>query len=138
LDHNKFIARRFIEEVWGKGDLELANKIIASDFVDHMPLPGQAPGRAGHNDVLGMVHAAFPNREITLTGLIAEGDRVVDFWTFRATHLGDFMGVPGTGKRVEFNGIDITRVVDGQIAEMWHVEELLFILHQIGAVPVPA
>ena len=64
--------------------------------------------------------------------VMADGDHAVDFWTFRATHLGEFNGLAPTGRRVEFNGIDVVKVRDGRIAEIWHVEDMARMLDQLG------
>jgi hypothetical protein len=37
---NKAIVRRFLEEVVNKGNQTVADELVASDFIDHNPLPG--------------------------------------------------------------------------------------------------
>jgi predicted ester cyclase len=70
----------------------------------------------------------------TIEDLIAEGDKVVARWRSRATHRGDYMGIPPTGKEVEFTGISVYRIEEGKIAESWTVEDQLGLMRQIGAV----
>ncbi len=56
----------------------------------------------------------------------------------RGRHTGDLLGVPPSGKPFTLQGIDIVRVQGGKIAETWHLEDILGLLQQIGAIPVPA
>ncbi len=124
--------RRNIEELFAAGNTDLIPEIYAPDVVDHNPVPGQRSGHDGLRDVLAAFHEAFPDQEMELHGTLADGDFGVDFWTFRATHLASLDGSPPTGKRVEFSGIDVARVVDGRISEIWHVEDMAAMWHQIN------
>jgi predicted ester cyclase/limonene-1,2-epoxide hydrolase len=94
---NKVVARRFGEEVWGRGDVQAAEEMLAEDFIEHNPVPGQGPGREGHRQVLKVWRAAFPDLTITVDDLLADGDRVGLRWTAHATHRGELMGMPATG-----------------------------------------
>jgi predicted ester cyclase len=69
--------------------------------------------------------------------LIAEEDKVVARWWSRATHRGDYMGIPPTGKEVEFTGISFYRIEGGKIAESWTIEDELGLMRQIAVVPEP-
>ena len=66
---------------------------------------------------------------------IAEGDKVVGHWTMEATNSGPMMGMPASGKPVKMDGIDITRWQNGKLVEMWHIEDIMAMMQQIGAVP---
>jgi predicted ester cyclase len=79
----------------------------------------------------------FPNYQITADDVIAEGDKVVVRGTVHGTHKGDLMGIPPTGKRVEFPLIIIYRVTDGKIVEHWMVADQLSMMQQLGVVPAP-
>jgi predicted ester cyclase len=131
---NTRIARRYVESLWGGGDLSLGDQLVRTDLVDHQPMPGQKPGRTGHDEVIQMVSAAFPDRCNTVLQTLAEGDRVAVFYRFEGTHAGDYMGVPASGRRVCFHAVDVVRIENGKVAELWHVEELLQSLQQVGAV----
>ena len=132
------IARRFGEEVWGKGDLQAADDVLADDFTEHNPAPRQRPGREGHKQVLQQWRAAFPNLTLTVDDVFAVGDRAALRWTARGTHTGDLMGMPPTGREVTLTGIDILRVVDGKIVERWGEFSGIEMLQQLGALPSPA
>jgi steroid delta-isomerase-like uncharacterized protein len=136
-DAYKAMARQFVEEVWGQGDLALADVLLAPDCIDHTPGPGLTPDRAGHHRLLQQVRTAFPDAHFMLEDVVVEGDRVVDRWTMDATHSGPLGGIAPTGKRVRLTGMDIFRVAEGQIVELWHLENTLSLLQQLGVVPGP-
>lgn len=69
---------------------------------------------------------------------MAEGDRVVVRWTHTGTHVGEFGGIPATGKTFTIDGIDIYRVADGKLCEHWHVIDQLAMLGQLGLLPESA
>jgi len=82
--------------------------------------------------------AAFPDKRYTIHDLIAEGDKVVTRWTFRATHKGEYMGIPATNKQVAFTGVYITRFADGKQAEWWLEADFVSLMQHLGAIPSPA
>jgi len=133
-EDNKAIVRRSIEDVWARG-FEAEQEVVAANIIDHNPFPGFPPGLEGHHQLLLMFLNAFPDLQITLEDLLAEGDKVVDRWTMRATHRGELLGIPATGKQVTLTGIDITRIENGQIVEFWHQQDLLGMLQQLGVIP---
>jgi predicted ester cyclase len=84
-----------------------------------------------------MLHSGFPGFQSTIEDLLSEGDKVVLRFTFRGTHQGEFMGIAPTGKQVTMSGINILRIADGKIVEMWNQEDVLGMMRQIGAIPEP-
>jgi len=132
---NKTIARRFNEEVWGRGDQATLEELLDPDFVDHDALPGQAPGREGHKQILAAFHSAFPDLNVTTEDIVTEGEKVVSRWTARGTHHGELLGIAPTGNEVTIKGIDVLRVAEGRIAERWSQFNSLEMMQQLGAVP---
>ncbi len=135
LEDNKALALRYFHEVWGQGNYALEDELLAPDYIDHQAAPGFPPDRIGHHQFLVHFRSAFPDLRFTMGDLIAEGDRVMDRWSVEATHLGEFLGIPATGKAVTFWGIDILRIVNGRITEIWHLEDQLSVLQQLGVIP---
>jgi predicted ester cyclase len=74
---------------------------------------------------------------MTVEDLIAEGDTVVARVVIRGTHRGEYMGLPATGKQIEFSGFDCLRIVDGKFAEHWGTFDQLSMMQQLGALPAP-
>jgi steroid delta-isomerase-like uncharacterized protein len=94
-----------------------------------------AGDRPGFKDFIRDIHQAFADQLHTVHDQIADGDRVIERWTMTATHAGEFMGIPATGRRVTLTGIDISRVEDGRIVEHWTECDMLGLLEQLGAIP---
>jgi predicted ester cyclase len=78
---------------------------------------------------------AFPDLRMIEADSVKEGDKVAFRWLLSGTHLGGFMGVVATGRRVEAMGMDIVRVADGEIAEHWGEFDVMGLLRQIGVIP---
>lgn len=136
---NKDVVRGFHDAAWNHGDLDGAAVLLADDLVDHAPLafPGRAPGAAGLLQVVRMIRAALPDLRREIEDQIAEGDLVVTRFTDRGTHRGELMGIPATGREVSVSGINIECVRSGRITEVWHIEDLMGLMQQLGAVPGP-
>lgn len=81
--------------------------------------------------------AGFPDAQFTIDDEIAEGDKVVNHWTFCGTHQGEFAGIPSTGKAVTMTGMGIVRIADGKVAEIWDEFDALGLLRQLGVIPTP-
>jgi predicted ester cyclase len=126
---------RYYREVWGQNDQSAADELLAPGYRDNTPPRGSSPDRAGHRNTVAALHAAFPNLELKVEDLIAEGDRVVGRWTLRGSHQGDFFGIPPTGALVTLTGIDIARFERGRIVEIWHLEDLLGLFQQMRELP---
>ena len=135
-DANKAVVQRFYD-VFNSGKLNELDSFVRENFIDHNPLPEQNPGLAGLKQVMAMFRTAFPDIKIDVRELMAEGDKVAVRTQATGTHEGPLLGLPATGKSATISAIDIFVVKDGKIAEAWHVEELLYLLVQMGAVPMP-
>src|SRR3712207_3145234 len=98
LDRNKAIYRRYIQQVFNEGRVDLLDELLAPSYVYHEAPPGTLPGAEGIKQVVSMFRAAFPDLEITIDDQIAEDDQVCSRATTRGTHQGDIFGIPATGK----------------------------------------
>lgn len=123
LEENRELVRREQEELWNHtGNLDAAEELFATEQAEAARQEA-AEFRRGFPDVVS-----------TIEDLLAEGDKVVARWRARATHQGEYVGVPPTGKEVAFTGISVYRIEAGKIAESWTVEDELGLMRQIGAV----
>ena len=136
---NKIVSRRFFEEVFGKGNLNVLDEIIASDHVNSGPgtLPELPTGPDGAKRVVTVFRNAFPDVHFTIDDQIAEGDQVVTRWTADGTHQGDLTGIPPTNKTSTVTGIAIDRIVNGKIAESWGIFDQFGMLQQLGIISMP-
>jgi steroid delta-isomerase-like uncharacterized protein len=133
---NKAVISMFVEEVINQGRLERADDLVASDFVELDPLPGQQQGRDGLKEVIGGIRAAFPDIHWVLDEMVAEGDKVVSRFTWSGTHRGVFFGIPATGKSISVKGVVIDHVVAGKMVDSRILMDSLSMLQQLGAIPV--
>jgi len=131
---NKALMTRFITEYQTNRDEAVCDATLAEDIVDHTPMPGIPPGRAGVKVLFDAFHAAFAGFRAEIHDMIAEGDRVVTYKTFHGVHTGEFMGIAPTGRAVRIDLIDIVRIDGGQVVEHWNVVDQLGLLRQLGAV----
>ncbi len=132
---NKEIVRRHVEEYWNQGRLEVAKEIHAPDYTFHEQTNPPIRGRDAYDQFAIMYRTAFPDLHFTIEELIAAGDMVAGRWSIVATHQGELMGIPPTGKRAKATGISIFRISDGKIAEEWTCWDTLGVMQQLGVVP---
>jgi predicted ester cyclase len=116
-ENNKALVRRFVEEL-DKGNLDVIDELLAPDFVDRSLLPGQEPDRESFKRSVAEMQAPFSDTNITIDEQVAEGDKVVTWYTASSTHdRGPLMGIPPTGRRTTFTGVYLHRIVGGKIVE---------------------
>ncbi len=139
-EENKAIVVQLYEEIFNKGNVELADKLVAPNAVNHDPAapPNTTSGALGVKAVVTMLRVAFPDDHHTIEDLIAEGDKVVVRLTHTGTHQGAFLGLAPTGKHITNTSIHIFRFADGQLVEAWANRDDLGLLQQLGAIPAPA
>lgn len=131
-EENKKVVIRWIEEGWHKKNwLNVIDELHAPDYVGHIVgTPGPVRGREAFKQLFASYLAAFDLHR-TNEFLIAEGDMVVAYDTYRLEHKGEFAGIPPTGKELTATGIDIYRIVDGKIVEQWYEMDLTGLVQQL-------
>ena len=133
-ERNKAVIRRFVEEVQNQKNWQVYDELNDPRFVNHSAPPGMAD-KEGSKQHLGAFLGAFPDCQVTVDDMIAEGDQVVTKKTFRGTHTADFAGIPPTGRPVTLQFADIMRVRDGRITEHWMSMDRLSFMQQLGLIP---
>jgi steroid delta-isomerase-like uncharacterized protein len=132
---NKATLRSFVDAT-NSGDAERIVKTIDEVFEPDVristPLPVDATGALVIKEVFTTLLRAYPDLHIAVDDLIEEGDKVVARQTVTGTHLGEYMGLPPTGRSVAYNEIFVFRYVDGRIAETWGVVDVLSQMRQLG------
>ena len=133
---NKALVRRWFEEVWNQGREASIDEMLASDAVVH----GLGPSLRGPSEFKpfqALYRSAFPDIDIQVDDVLAEGDLVAARWSGVGTHRGDGLGFRATSKRAQFKGLVILRVRDGKIVEGWNSFDQLGMLQQLGVVTLP-
>jgi len=135
-EQNKTIVRRLFEELWNKGNLPVADELIAPTYTHHDAATSDA-GRGPESEKkrVTMYRAAFADFRLTIEDMIAEGETVMARWSCRGAHKGDLNGIAPTGKQFAVSGVTVARVANGKIAEGWVNWDALSLMQQLGAVP---
>ena len=138
MDHAATMRRTY--ERISAGDIDGFGDLVADDFIEHQGGPGFPATKEGTLDFFRSLRAAFPDMQMTVEDVIADGDKTVARVTVTGTHQGEFMGVPPTGTRVVgVQLIDVMRFDDGGlVCEHWGVSDMLSLMRQLGVVPAGA
>ena len=127
------LINRFMEEVINRRNFAVMDELVAADFVEHVPFPGQGPGRDGRRHVLENFHRAFPDLHWKADEQIASGEKVVTRFTWTGTHRAEFLGIPATGKNVSVWGIVIDVVHNGKFVESRILMDVMGLMAQLQA-----
>jgi steroid delta-isomerase-like uncharacterized protein len=136
-EENRAVIRRWFEEVWNKGREEAIDELFAEDGVAHGLAGdggGDLRGPGGFKPFFQRFRGAFPDIQIVVEDTVSEGDKVAARCSVRGSHRSDSLGFAATDKPVEFDGICIVRVRDGQIVEAWNNFDFMAMFVQIDAV----
>jgi steroid delta-isomerase-like uncharacterized protein len=132
---NKVVVRRIVEEVWNGKKHDRIDEFYAEDFVNVDPSSPGVKNLEQFKNWVAEMNAGFPDEQVTIEDLIAEGDKVVKQWSAKSTHTGDFMGIPPTNKKTNMSGITIYRIVEGKVKEcVWSYDTYGFMV-QLGVIP---
>ena len=130
---NKDFIQAYTEDFWNNQNIAAFEKYFSTDFIIHLD-----DGDLNYEQFNGFCKSyfsAFPDIHITTDDLIAEEDKVTKVWTMNGTHKSEFIGVPATGNRVMIKGIEVFRIADGKIAEIWISMNNLGLMQQLGVIP---
>lgn len=135
-EENKTLARRWIEDLWNKGNLSVADEVLAPTYVHIDPsTPDLGAGPEGEKKRVTLYRTAFPDLHLNIDDLIAESDKVVIRWTCRGTHRGDLSGIGPTGKPITLTGVSFCRFANGKAVEGRVNWDALGMFQQLGIVP---
>lgn len=133
---NKFVIRRSFEELWNKGNLSLADELFTPNYEHHdASSPDFGRGPESEKKRATLYRTAFPDLQLTIEDIIAEGQTVMARWSCRGTHKGDLSGIAPTGKQVNISGVSIARFTNGKMVEGWVNWDALGLMQQLGVVP---
>ncbi|MFN8468471.1 MAG: ester cyclase [Caldilineaceae bacterium] len=124
---NRAVAQRFYDEVFTDKNLGALPEIFDANLVVHDLDIGGEPADAALDTTL----TAFPDVQSTIDLWIVDGDLVTAVVTNKGTHQAEYMGVPATGRPVTFHIIDVFRIKDGKVVDLWHNVPTEDILEQI-------
>jgi steroid delta-isomerase-like uncharacterized protein len=133
----KVAAQNFVEKGLNQRDLSTFDTYFSSELIDHALPPGLPSGLEGRKMFGSALLSAFPDLNVQVEDLVADGDRVVTRYLVHGTHHGELMGIPPTGKPVSIGGMAIDRFENGQSIEHWEVYDQMSMMQQLGLMPMP-
>jgi len=133
---NKKAERRIIEELFNKRDLTVVDELIDTNCV-YRGLGGlEFKGPEGYKQMVTLFDTAFPDFQMTVDDVIAEGDKVACLFTFQGTHKSEFLGIQATGKQVTNHAVAFARFADGKQVEVLTITNELKMLQELGVIPL--
>jgi steroid delta-isomerase-like uncharacterized protein len=135
---NKAKVLKLYRDLFRDWDMSLIDELFSPSFVDHVLNRRvgddyDVTGPKTVHELYGLLHSAFPDLVFQVHDVIAEGDKVVVRWSWTCTHLGEFLGIPPTGKKADVSGMAIYRLKDGKIAERWVSTNLDGLIQKLAA-----
>jgi len=138
-EQNKSVVRRLFDELWNKGNLLVADELIAPTYLHHDDsTPDLGKGPEGEKKRVNLYRTAFHDLRLNIEELLADGETVVARWSCRGVHKGELNGIAPTGKQIAITGVTICRLANGKIVEGFVNWDALGLMRQLGAVPEPA
>jgi len=131
-EQNKNVLCRVIEDAFNKENYKVLPELYRDDFVEHQF--GLHPTIDGLKGDIQYLHQAFPDFNLTIEDIVADGDKVWVRMIARGTNRGGFMGPPN-GKSYEITVFDVCRFENGKIVEHWGSPDRFAMLHQLGLLP---
>lgn len=128
----KDLARRFIEAGLGRGDLRALAECLAPDVRYDGGVMGGTSGSDGMIAAVAEYRQALSDLRVDIADQLADGDLVCTRFTVSGKHTGPFAGLDATGLDIEFQVINIVRIEDGRIVEVWSEADQLTLLEQLG------
>lgn len=136
-EQNKAAVRHWIEKGFNQQNLDEFDLYFSPELVNHGLPPSLPPGLEGTKLFASVFFGAYPNLQVSIEDMVAEGDKVVTRWSAQGTHQGELMGVPPTGKDVLITGIAMDRFKGGKSIEHWEIVDQAGMMQQLGVMPSP-
>ena len=127
----------YLNTIYAERKVEQLGRFFAPDVIAHPVPPDRAPGLPGVQAAVQAWVDAFADLRITLDSFVYDKDMLAPRITITGTHVGPLMGIPPTGKRVQFTDHPHYRLQDGKVAEVWDMADAVTLLMQLGANPFP-
>jgi predicted ester cyclase len=93
------LVRRFVEEVWNKGNMSVADELLSPNVKLYEPVLGDLAGIEGAKQHIRLFRTAFPDLNIAIDDIVVAGDKVFVRWTGTGTHKGSLMGLQPTNRK---------------------------------------
>jgi steroid delta-isomerase-like uncharacterized protein len=120
-------------QAFNAGDTDGCLALAAPDLITNLAeLPEPQHGRDAWRQGFEMMRRAFPDLQAHIEDIVADQDKVAVRLRFRGTHRGEFLGIPATGRTIEYVSHEFYRITDGLIAEEWICSDTATLLRQLS------
>jgi steroid delta-isomerase-like uncharacterized protein len=132
---NAAVVRRFLNEVWTQGNIDIVDELIDSGCVTYDPIVGEMRGPEPIKSQVREYRSAFPDLFFTIDDLVVSGDKVYTRYTATGTHKGPIMGVPPSGRTWSTRGMSFARISNGKVVEGHQQWDTFNFLLNLGVLP---
>lgn len=133
--NNETIIRRYYNEVWNAGKLNVLDELLAKEYINHTPSTPHPPkGPEGLKPIVAAIRQAFPDLHYEIKDVIVNDTMAVARVIMTGTQTNSLFGLAPSGKKVSVNQITIEKIIKGKIVEHWRVTDELTLMKQLGFV----
>jgi steroid delta-isomerase-like uncharacterized protein len=137
LKGNERVVEAFLQDVINEHNGDHAINYLNPGMQWYGGTVGTVTGSANVAGLFASVVAAFPDAHITINDIFAQGDQVVVRVVVSGTQEGAILGIPASGRHVQWDGVDVYRLSDGKISNIWAGDDWTAILNDTGTFKAP-
>jgi steroid delta-isomerase-like uncharacterized protein len=131
IKENKALVRHVVE-LWNRREMNGFFELCAPEYVEHLPTGDVNLEQL--KQFAPKFFATFPDIHITIKDMVAEGDKVAVLVNWKATHQGEYMSIPTTGKKIDITVALLIKIAGGRWVEFWNVTDIR-LMQQLGVIP---
>lgn len=135
MTDSRSVVRRIYADVWSSGNVGAMRELFSPDLAFMDREDSSLSGIAGLEELTRRWHTGFPDMQEEVLDLVVDGDKAICRFRLTGTHLGPFLGIQPTGRRIAIEGVDIYALRDGKIVSLEYVQDTLGLLRQLGQLP---
>ncbi len=132
IENNKDLMKSY-HDAWSNRDLDKMQHMLYKDCITHNLATGEERGVQFETEACEIWHRSFDDVQVSIQQIVAESDKVTVYWLLTSKHTGKFMEIEATDKRVSVPGMEINRIKDGKIVEIWRLSDTMSLMNQLGA-----
>lgn len=131
VEKNKAICKVFFDELLNNANLDAITKFVDSGVKVHKTFPWQREGEKAFYDIVEVFKLGFPDLKIKFDDILGDGDKVMCKFTVTGTHKESFLNIPATGKKIEYEEVNIVRLRDEKIIEHWALADIYSLMQKL-------
>ena len=133
MNNNKELMQRY-HKAWSNRDLEKLRTMLDDNCITYNLATGEERNVSFETEACEIWHQSFDNVQVNIQQMVAEDDKVTVYWLLSSTHTKEFMNIKATNKDVQVPGMEINRIVDGKIVEIWRLSDTMSLMQQLDAI----